>query len=396
MVRSRFDLSRSRFEGGRVNGVFLATQLTLPALDGAGQAPRERRLQRAARQRARGHARARSRHGLPVQRRQAPRRGRPRGGPATRSTSTASSTRSTSRRGQADPPRRPAPPLPPRRRPPAPARRPKPATPSPPSPPRRRPSADKIGSMLEERPSFFTRLLRGLDGLRRFLVNVLFFGLLAGLVIASLGGRPKVPDGAALVLNPRGTIVEQLARVDPIERFVARSTRRGRRGAARRCSRTSSTRCGSRRTTRASRPSTSTRTTWPAAGFTKLRDLRAAIADFKKSGKKVIAYGDDYMQSQYYLAAQADEVYLHPEGMVLLEGFGRPAQLLQGRPRPLRDRDARLPRGRVQVGGRAVPAQRHVQGSARDVARHLRRPVARLPRRRGRGAQDHARRASRR
>jgi hypothetical protein len=33
MVRSRFDLSRSRFEGGRVNGVFLATQLTLPAVE---------------------------------------------------------------------------------------------------------------------------------------------------------------------------------------------------------------------------------------------------------------------------------------------------------------------------------------------------------------------------
>ena len=81
--------------------------------------------------------------------------------------------------------------------------------------------------MLEERPSFLTRVLRGLDGLRRFLVNVLFFGLLAGLVIASLGGRPKVPDGAALVLNPRGTIVEELARVDPLERLVSRSTGTG-------------------------------------------------------------------------------------------------------------------------------------------------------------------------
>ena len=57
--------------------------------------------------------------------------------------------------------------------------------------------------------------------------------------------------------------------------------------------------------------------------MTKLRDLRAAIADFKKSGKKVVAYSDGLMQAQYYLAAQADEVYLHPQGMLLLEGFGR-------------------------------------------------------------------------
>jgi protease-4 len=59
------------------------------------------------------------------------------------------------------------------------------------------------------------------------------------------------------------------------------------------------------------------------AGMTKLRDLGAALADFRRSGKKVIAYADGYAQGPYYLAAQADEVYLHPQGMVFLEGFGR-------------------------------------------------------------------------
>ncbi len=176
--------------------------------------------------------------------------------------------------------------------------------------------------MLEERPSLFTRLLRGLDGLRRFLVTVLFFGLLAGLVIASLSGRPKVPDGAALVLSPRGAIVEQLARVDPIERFVSQNAGAG---------------SATRETLlkdlldalRLAKDDARIKAVYldtndmAGTGFTKLRDLRAALADFKKSGKKVVAYGDDYMQSQYYLAAQADEVYLHPEGMVLLEGFGR-------------------------------------------------------------------------
>ena len=75
--------------------------------------------------------------------------------------------------------------------------------------------------MSEERPSVFVRLGRAIDGLRRFLINVLFFGLAAGLVIASLSGRINVPDGAALVLNPRGTIVEQLSAVDPVERAVS-------------------------------------------------------------------------------------------------------------------------------------------------------------------------------
>ncbi len=176
--------------------------------------------------------------------------------------------------------------------------------------------------MLEERPSFLTRVLRGLDGLRRFLVNVLFFGLLAGLVIASLGGRPKVPDGAALVLNIRGTIVEQLERVDPVERFVARST-----GAGAVASETLLRDLTD--ALRLAKDDARIKAVYldtndmAGAGFTKLRDLRRALADFKQSGKKVIAYGDDYMQPQYYLAAQADEVYLHPEGMVLIEGFGR-------------------------------------------------------------------------
>ena len=175
--------------------------------------------------------------------------------------------------------------------------------------------------MLEERPSFLTRVLRGLDGLRRFLVNVLFFGLLAGLVIAGLGGRPKVPDGAALVLNIRGTIVEELAAVDPIERIVARNT-----GAGAMASETLLKDLVD--ALRLAKDDARIKAVYldtndmAGGGFAKLRVLRAAIADFKKSGKKVIAYGDDYLQSPYYLAAQADEVYLHPQGMVLIYGFG--------------------------------------------------------------------------
>ena len=176
--------------------------------------------------------------------------------------------------------------------------------------------------MVEERPSSLTRVLRGLDGLRRFLINVLFFGLLAGLLIASLSGRPTVPNGAALVLNPRGTIVEEVASVDPVERFVSRGT---------------STSAVASETLlrdlldalRLAKDDARIKAVFldtnemAGAGLSKLRDLRAALADFKKSGKKVIAYGDDYFQPQYYLAAQADEVYLHPLGMVLLEGYGR-------------------------------------------------------------------------
>ncbi|AAU37714.1 SppA protein [[Mannheimia] succiniciproducens MBEL55E] len=46
-----------------------------------------------------------------------------------------------------------------------------------------------------------------------------------------------------------------------------------------------------------------------------------AIRDFQKSGKKVIAYADNYSQSQYFLASYADEIYLNPIGEVGIEGL---------------------------------------------------------------------------
>ncbi|HEY4973884.1 MAG TPA: signal peptide peptidase SppA, partial [Steroidobacteraceae bacterium] len=60
-----------------------------------------------------------------------------------------------------------------------------------------------------------------------------------------------------------------------------------------------------------------------SAGQAKLEELARAIAAFRHSGKKVIARGTYFLQSQYYLAAQADEVYLDPFGFVLLDGYDR-------------------------------------------------------------------------
>ena len=53
-----------------------------------------------------------------------------------------------------------------------------------------------------------------------------------------------------------------------------------------------------------------------------LQAFRRALLDFKKSGKWIIAYGDSYTQSTYYLASAADKVYLNPEGSVDWHGMG--------------------------------------------------------------------------
>ncbi|MEO8161523.1 MAG: signal peptide peptidase SppA, partial [Arenimonas sp.] len=59
------------------------------------------------------------------------------------------------------------------------------------------------------------------------------------------------------------------------------------------------------------------------AGFAALRELGAALREFRAGGKQVVAYGSLMDQKAYYLAAQANEVYLDPEGGVMLEGLGR-------------------------------------------------------------------------
>jgi protease IV len=175
---------------------------------------------------------------------------------------------------------------------------------------------------MNDRPSVSVRLFRGLDVLRRFLTNVFFFGLLVALAIAAWSGRPKVPDGAALVVKPEGTIVEQLSPGDPLERLVAGSAGAGSM-AKETLLKDLIDAIRAAKDDKRIKAILLDLNDLSAAGLTKLRDLRGVLGEFRKTGKKVVAYGDDYMQGPYYLAAQADEVYLHPEGAVVMHGVGR-------------------------------------------------------------------------
>lgn len=59
-----------------------------------------------------------------------------------------------------------------------------------------------------------------------------------------------------------------------------------------------------------------------AAGYAQLQELSDALVAFKASGKKVVTQAKYYSQAQYFLAANADEVYLDPMGAIHLPGFG--------------------------------------------------------------------------
>jgi protease-4 len=60
----------------------------------------------------------------------------------------------------------------------------------------------------------------------------------------------------------------------------------------------------------------------PGGGLSKLKRVGNAIEEFRQSGKPVIANADYYGQGSFYLASHADEVYMHPNGVLALSGFG--------------------------------------------------------------------------
>ena len=52
-----------------------------------------------------------------------------------------------------------------------------------------------------------------------------------------------------------------------------------------------------------------------------LQEIRNKLIEFKESGKFIVAYGENYSQSAYFLATAADKIYVNPEGMIDLHGM---------------------------------------------------------------------------
>ena len=65
-------------------------------------------------------------------------------------------------------------------------------------------------------------------------------------------------------------------------------------------------------------------------GTALVEELRAAIADFKRSGKFVVAYNEYYTQGDYYLASVADSVYMQPEGSIEWSGLSMSVMFYKG------------------------------------------------------------------
>ena len=167
--------------------------------------------------------------------------------------------------------------------------------------------------------AFFRKAWRGLDVLRRVLHLLLLLGLLALLIAALRSSIPRLPERGALVIRPSGDIVEQLSG-RPLERAI--NDAQGQ----------SAPQTLLWDLTRAIRSAAKDQRVQAllietddlgSAGLPELEERSAAIGEFRRRGKKVIAHGSYFLDGQYYLAAQADELYLDPLGFVLLPGYDR-------------------------------------------------------------------------
>lgn len=172
----------------------------------------------------------------------------------------------------------------------------------------------------------FSVIWSGIDGVRKVLHLLILLFLFSILVAALSSQSPPMPAKASLVIRPVGNLVDQLAG-DPYDRAMEELLGR-------------------------ENPETLVQdiidgleyakddariralvldlSAMPGGGLSKLQRIGDAIDDFKTSGKPVIATADYYGQGSYYLASRADQIYMHPDGLFLLRGFGSYSNYYKG------------------------------------------------------------------
>ncbi|TPH12811.1 signal peptide peptidase SppA [Litorilituus lipolyticus] len=170
----------------------------------------------------------------------------------------------------------------------------------------------------------FSALWRLVSLTRQVIVNIVFFVFFFAFiaVLSSDSEQVIVPEKTALVLNLVGDIVEQKFEIDPMEAFLTEALDEKEERPEILLSDLTDVIAKAKIDDRVEIIVLQLQGLH-RTGLSKLQDIAAALDDFKSSGKRIIALGDQYTQDQYYLASVADEIWLNPEGFMLLEGYGR-------------------------------------------------------------------------
>ncbi|MEZ5565800.1 MAG: signal peptide peptidase SppA [Gammaproteobacteria bacterium] len=157
----------------------------------------------------------------------------------------------------------------------------------------------------------------GLDTIRRVLHLILLVGIFVFLLAGAVGQTVAVPSSAALVINPTGTLVEQLEG-SPLDRAIANLSSQPAPETLLRDVTDSLDRAVDDKRIKAVYLDLDGLS---GGGLAKLQAIGSRIDKVRAAGKKVIAFGSGYTRDQYFLAARADQVILHDLGLVYLEGY---------------------------------------------------------------------------
>jgi protease-4 len=170
------------------------------------------------------------------------------------------------------------------------------------------------GSALRGFSGLIWRILEGIRKVLHLALMLIIFGFVLAALHTSI---PIVPRSAALVIAPQGELVEQLSG-DSVRRAFGEAS-----GGPdpETLLRDVTDAIAAAKTDSRIKLIVLDLDELGASGLSKLQEIGAALRDFRVSGKRVIAIGDSFSQAQYYLAAQAGEVYLDPMGEVSVHGF---------------------------------------------------------------------------
>lgn len=166
---------------------------------------------------------------------------------------------------------------------------------------------------------FIKTIWHSLDILRRTVFNVLILFLLIGVLISLTQRESGLANNTALLLMPYGNVVEEFS-ADPVEVAISRmNDEQEQETRMRDMLRALKL---AKKDKRISQLVIIPDMMW-SIGPAKLLELKEAVEDFKTSGKPVFAYARGMDKHQLLLASLADETWLHPEGIVFLDGYSR-------------------------------------------------------------------------
>jgi protease-4 len=164
---------------------------------------------------------------------------------------------------------------------------------------------------------FFRFIWNVLNNLRR-LVQLLFLLVIVVVIVAGFSEEGvTVPDSVALVIAPAGALVDQLEG-DPFDRAMAEV--QGAQVAQTLVHDVVESLELAAEDDRIQAVMLEL-DGLGGGGLAKLQSIGRAIELVREAGKPVIAVGDGFTQEQYYLAAHADEIYMHDLGALLIDGY---------------------------------------------------------------------------